>query len=683
METIPALDRTTALEMPASQPLHRRPVGLLLGLLAVPVGWVLPWLTHEVGADGVLPILLLLSIASLLRGGRTLLDRLALALLVMLGVISAAGLLFSVWPWGLDPVAVARAGFLSLVAAGLLTRRAPRLPTRVTWGDALLVVGGVAPALFLWSAFWGKSSAERVAMMIGAEDLARHFTIFDTIRSVGGYLPFHRDDVTQEVIPGLVEYPQSSHLFSALMDNFARSSTELDDGLVAFDHYLAWNLVGYGILSFAMVWGVRWVAGRALRGWRLVAAVAVITGCTGGGYLVSLFDRGFPSEAFGLALLAMVLAIAARPVRGSREQALLLAAGLVGVSFAYYFFLPIAGAAALVWAWTFRRSPLRGPRWGTLAIGVVAAPLVLYWPVLSLTAGVSPTRALLPDVGIPELDRRIVIAMCVLVLLGTLTTAGRRNPVWRSVAAQVVLALLMVAAIGGYQLARTGGVSYYFEKAVHAVLISCFVGLGAVALLLPIDPFRWGAGHTGAAAALRRLAAFALPAGASVIAAALAYGVLVPTRMVETRTSERGGMTEPAPGTSRGRAFHADALWRPPDGKAAVNTYRRFPNGDDGRVTIVVTAYRLYVPSLFLAGFRRQGGEAFIPVSGLNGTKEIATLEHVAEVSPKPVRFVVARKDLITGLREVAKRRPGLKLEIVVVPDSEAPTPPPLPPPWR
>jgi hypothetical protein len=321
------------------------------------------------------------------------------------------------------------------------------------------------------------------------------------------------------------------------------------------------------------------------------------------------------------------------------------------------------------------------PDAGAVAIAVAAAPLVLVWPVVSLRSGVSPTQALLPDVGIPELDQRLVVALCVLVVLGALTRAGRRNPIWRSVATQILLSLLLVAAIGGYQFAQTGGVSYYFEKAVHGVLICGFVGFGAIALLLPRDPFHWGTGQSGVAAALRRLAAFLLPAGASVVAVALAYGLLVPDGMLGTRTSERGGITEPDAGTSRGRAFHADKLWRPTDSRSAVNVYRAFPNGNDGRVTIVVSAYRLYTPSLYLAGFRRQGGEAAIPVSGINGTKEIKTLEHVAEVSPKPVRFVVSRDDLATGLREVAKRRPELKIELVVVPDFQVPTPPPLPPP--
>ena len=650
------------------------------GVLAVGVclfvGWTLPWLTQRLHADVVLPVVILVGTASLLRGGRTLLDRLMLATLLLLGLVSAAGLVFSFWPWGLDPVPVGRAGLLGLVLVAALARRRPRLPLRMGWSDALLWAGGLGPAVFLWSGFWGKDAAHRLAMVIGAEDLARHFTVFDTIRAAGGYLPFHREAAARTVNPGLIDYPQASHLLSALLDNFARSSTSLGDGFVAFDHYLAWCLVGYGILALSLVWGTRWVAGPALRGWRLVAAVSVITGCTGGGYLVSLVDRGYPSEALGLALLTMVLALAARPLKRPREQALLLATGLVGLGFTYYFFLPLAGLAVLTWLMVYRRSSWRGPwqraPWSTLAIGIGAAPLTAFWPALSILGGVSVTAALLPNVGIPLLDPRVIVALCALVLLGVVTRSGRRNPVWRSIGVQLVLAGGIAVTIAAYQLYRTGDISYYTEKALHGVLVVGLLGLGAIGLLVPADPFGWVL--RGRA---RWLTGFALPALTSVLAAALAYGVLAPAKLVTTHPSKRGGTAEPDAGVSRGRAFHGDALSRPNDAIASVRTYRRYPNGDDGTVTLVVTTFRLYVPSLFLAGFRRQGGEASLPVGGLNGGKGVQTLEHVAEVSPKPVRFVVARPDLVTGLREVAARRPELRLQVVVVPKQDAPPPPP------
>ena len=55
-------------------------------VLAIPVAWLLPWATHALGVDGALPVLLLLGIASLLRGGRTLL-RLALSVVVETDIV--------------------------------------------------------------------------------------------------------------------------------------------------------------------------------------------------------------------------------------------------------------------------------------------------------------------------------------------------------------------------------------------------------------------------------------------------------------------------------------------------------------------------------------------------------------------------------------------------------------------
>ena len=39
--------------------------------------------------------------------------------------------------------------------------------------------------------------------------------------------------------------------------------------------------------------------------------------------------------------------------------------------------------------------------------------------------------------------------------------------------------------------------------------------------------------------------------------------------------------------------------------------------------------------------------------------------------------FVVARKDLVEGLRTVAAERPDLHIQVVVVPRADAPPPPP------
>src|SRR5687768_14391074 len=77
----------------------RRPVWWLVGALAA--AWLVPVVTHVVGVDLVLPGLIWLGTAALLRSGRTLVDRLALAAATLTGAVAVFGVLFSVWPWGL------------------------------------------------------------------------------------------------------------------------------------------------------------------------------------------------------------------------------------------------------------------------------------------------------------------------------------------------------------------------------------------------------------------------------------------------------------------------------------------------------------------------------------------------------------------------------------------------------
>src|SRR2546421_9279972 len=98
--TLESPSRVTAPVAAAPVPPRRpwRPVAVLVVL-----AWAVPGTTHLLGIDWLLPPLVLLATASLLRVGRTLLDRLMLALCLLLGGTCAAGLPLSVWPWRLQP----------------------------------------------------------------------------------------------------------------------------------------------------------------------------------------------------------------------------------------------------------------------------------------------------------------------------------------------------------------------------------------------------------------------------------------------------------------------------------------------------------------------------------------------------------------------------------------------------
>jgi len=96
------------------------------GLVAA--AWLGIVVVYAAGLALVLPPLLLLAVASLLRGGRTLLDRLMLATGLLLGLTCVAGLVFTIWPWGMHPVPVAGTAFTALILLAARHRRRPALP---------------------------------------------------------------------------------------------------------------------------------------------------------------------------------------------------------------------------------------------------------------------------------------------------------------------------------------------------------------------------------------------------------------------------------------------------------------------------------------------------------------------------------------------------------------------------
>src|SRR2546423_12816864 len=87
--TLESPSRVTAPVAAAPVPPRRpwRPVAVLVVL-----AWAVPGTTHLLGIDWLLPPLVLVATASLLRVGRTLLDRLMLALCLLLGSTCAARL---------------------------------------------------------------------------------------------------------------------------------------------------------------------------------------------------------------------------------------------------------------------------------------------------------------------------------------------------------------------------------------------------------------------------------------------------------------------------------------------------------------------------------------------------------------------------------------------------------------
>jgi hypothetical protein len=86
---------------------------------AVAAAWVVPICTNLLRADALLVVLITYLTGGLLRVGSTVVDRLMATIAVLVGGAIAAGLLFSLWPWGLNPIAVGGTVLTGLVAASV------------------------------------------------------------------------------------------------------------------------------------------------------------------------------------------------------------------------------------------------------------------------------------------------------------------------------------------------------------------------------------------------------------------------------------------------------------------------------------------------------------------------------------------------------------------------------------
>ncbi len=468
-------------------PTGRRRAGSLARVaMLLAAAWLLPLLTHALRVDWVLLVVLLLGVGSVLRAGYSLLDRLMLAGILLAGMLVAGGLLFSFWPWGLEPVPVAGTLLTVLVAVGLTGRR-PRLPARLYGSDAIIVGAGAFTAWVLLAPLAGRSLNSRLSVTTGAEDTYAHFALFDTIHRLGGYAFLHPAQAGLSLAaPTQNVYPEGSHYLYALLDIFLRSTTDPGPAAAAFSRYFDDKLVGFAFLVVAVTWSARWVAGPAMAGWRRVFICSVVASLVIVGPLTGLIGADYDSETIGLALLALTVAVTARPAGRPREQVLLVAAALIALFYTYNLYGPLALLGIVAAAAVYRRRLLRH-RLFTAVTWAVAAPVALLPTAIGVLSGFSATRQLGLDGGnVFGLSRSTFAGLALVIVASMATRAGRRSGAWRAVVATVGLAAAAVAILGIYESRTPGGLSpnYYFDKALIGVYVICLVGFGAAGLLL-------------------------------------------------------------------------------------------------------------------------------------------------------------------------------------------------------
>jgi hypothetical protein len=589
-------------------------------IAAFGIAWLVPVGTHLLGVDWLLPPVLLVGLMSLQGAGRSLLDRLVLAVAQLFATLCAAGLVLSVWPWHLHPVPIAGCAFTALVLLALVTGRVPRLPTRVPARDAVTWLAVLAVAVLAVGPFAVRDLGGRIGLVAPGEDMARHFLLFDMIGKLGGYAFLHRSDAAAFAPSDYgFGYPQGTHLLYAVLDRFARSSAVNADPVTGMN-VLLWCHVGtYVFLAMALLWAVRRVAGPGPD----IASVLAVSGAVGSvlyfGDLFTAFLRGYPNELLGLALVAMLTAVLARPLAHGGEQIVAIAALVLGISFAYHLYLPFALCVTAVWAWCHRRTLRRRL---AISAAVLVLPLAMITPLLNRPSGAG-TLLLTPGTAIP-VDRPVLWLAVLTAVAGLLARGGLRAPARRMMTVSLVVAVGMVAGLFAYQDAMVGHSVYYFEKLLHMLLVVSLVGLGAAARLLPSIP---------GPARLGRSARY-VPVLAGIVMVALLLGVF-------------GGQWHSGPPRSAGLRY-ALGLEKglPVGGRLAVQLAQRPPRSADRTVDVVLadTPYTNFSATLFASVLRenyRYGESWYVFLSPSGAPRTLADLEAKVRASPVPVRFFV------------------------------------------
>ncbi|NUR28566.1 MAG: hypothetical protein HOV83_22465, partial [Catenulispora sp.] len=263
------------------EPERRPPPRFVRYLLPVAASWLIPVLTHLVHADVLLLPALVVAVAAQLTIGRTLLDRLVPALGLVGGLAIAAGLVFSAWPWGLNPVPLAGSSFtvLSVLAVRTYERtgRRPGLPRRLAGSDlVLLAASGYGAWVAAAPSLRGTPTAG-LGYTTLTGDRMRQFTLFDAIHRSGGY-PFLNWTSAQSVADPKVGrvYPSGMHYLYALVDVFVRSDTAPGNPVAELDRYRWYVALGFGFLVLAVTWAARWVLGAGRPCWQRALVTAAV-----------------------------------------------------------------------------------------------------------------------------------------------------------------------------------------------------------------------------------------------------------------------------------------------------------------------------------------------------------------------------------------------------------------------
>ena len=463
-----------------TRPVWTRSRGLLLAIVATVA---VPLVLHLVHLDLLMLPLLLVATASLLRSGEGLLDRLFLAGIAVLGGLLAAGLVLSMWPWGLQPLAVAWFASATLLIVGVASGRRPELPSAVDWSDLVILGSGAVAFAAAYRPVWHLDAAQRLNLTVLNLDRAAQFALYQTVRRLGGYAFLNPQQARVSVrTPTETVYPQGSHYLLALTNSFLTRGGRVLGGAIDLSRYVDLVFAVYALLVATIVWSVRWVAGNGTSGWVrsvlcLVAAAFALLGP-----LAEIIPTNGDAQIFGLVVVVLAAALAFRPTVNRRDYLVLVGALLVGSFYTYNLYGPLVGLA-LVLALVLHRFPLRTERKAIVWILVPCLGIALVPTILTMLSRLSlQDQATIAGRHIP-LSNWLPVSVAVLGAIPLLRRQEQAHTLRRGYLSVAIAVAVAVGAFAEYQHLAGHGNSYYLPKMTCAGYVALLPALGALALL--------------------------------------------------------------------------------------------------------------------------------------------------------------------------------------------------------
>ena len=652
--------------------------------------WVLPVLTQLTRTDPLLVLLIVFGTGGLLKVGSTIIDRLFVTIALLIGLAIVGGLVFSLWPFGLQPIALGGVALTLLVAAYLWLGAPPpwrSWPRRMLGSDAVLLLGLIAGFLVAYWPSWSTVAGSKLGYAGMTGDRLRHFNLFDAIHRYGGYTFLMQGKVKSAVDPGMIAvYPPGQHYVYALGDIFLRSSVNPGNAANELVRYNIWVSLGYGFMIASVAWAARWVAGPVLTGWRRVFLTTAIAAYLFAGAFTEAVWSTWDPQVLGMALLAMLAAICFRPPRGWRTHSALMALLFIAICLTYELYAPFAAILIAVSVVYHRKRLL--PHWKTLlVVTIVAIPAALSEYIAAKHAGLSGSTASQAIGFTIPLSWLVMTMLGCFGLLGFATRAARRRPSAVVGLIAGILCTLAVLAMMAYMFHTIGAVSYYFWKVVEAWAVILMVGAGSFGHLLP-RPRLAVSGWKGFGIGV---CAFLLAIGAT---RSFWWSTVLNKVPAAANAANPGAQWQPGTGATWASTWMADRI--APDNIAVLGVLQqeRLLIGKTPTVTVIYTDPLSNVNmTLQLAVLNQRAGTMAAVIygsgtdanrglnstsrlvcAGLNGAawtaqdlKNLAEFEAGIKAVGAPVRVVVATTQLQQKLEQWGAQNPGSLADVVAL----------------